>query len=61
MDVFADIASEAMKSVWNKRPRPFQKDVIARIMSMHCGTNYPQASLLVQPTGCGKSSVYQTI
>ena len=61
MDVFADIASEAMTSVWNKTPRPFQKDVIARIMSMHCGTNYPQASLLVQPTGCGKSSVYQTI
>jgi len=60
-NVFKDITSEAMSTVWHRTPREFQSNVISHILEMRCEPNTPQATLLVQGTGGGKSAVYQAI
>ena len=52
---------QAMESVWQRTPHPFQLKVISHVISMRCKPNQPAATLLVQRTGAGKSSTYQTI
>ena len=58
---FNDICSECMESVWQRSPYEFQQKVVSHIIKMQCGENKPQATLLVQGTGGGKSAVYQAI
>ena len=48
-----EITNDAMKSVWNKSPWSFQRDVIPHILQMQCDPNLPRAVLLVQGTGGG--------
>ena len=50
-----------MQSVWNKTPVDFQREAIPRLLSMRCVPCNPQALLLVQGTGGGKSAVAQTV
>jgi len=61
MEQFDSIASKAMQSVWNRTPYPFQCKVISHVISMRCKPKRPEVTLLVQRTGSGKSSIYQTI
>jgi superfamily II DNA helicase RecQ len=59
---YFDITHEAMNAALGHSPRGFQSDIIPRIISMNNRTtNTIQPTLLVQGTGSGKSSVYQTI
>ena len=50
---YMEITNDAMKSVWNKSPWSFQRDVIPHILQMQCDPNLPRAVLLVQGTGGG--------
>ena len=54
------IIDEAMNTVWSRSPRDFQREVITHLLQMRCFPNTSGALLLVQGTGCGKSSVAQT-
>ena len=56
-----DIADHAMREIWNRTPNDFQREVIPRLLMMRCTPNIPQALLLVQGTGGGKSAVAQTV
>ena len=58
---FDDICSESMESIWQRSPYDFQRQAISHIIKMQCGDNQPQATLLVQGTGGGKSAVYQAV
>lgn len=60
-DAFKDAITEAMVSVWDRRPHQFQADMIKHIIKMQCDDCSPQACLLVQGTGGGKSAVCQAI
>ena len=57
---YESIADCAMVSVFNKRPYMFQKKVIAHLLKMINCTIHPQAILVVQSTGGGKSAIPQT-
>lgn len=58
---FDDICSECMESVWQRSPYEFQQKVVSHIIKMQCSRNKPQATLLAQGTGGGKSALYQAI
>ena len=58
---FTPIANHAMQEVWNRTPMDFQREAIPRLLMMRCVPNTPQALLLVQGTGAGKSAVAQTV
>ena len=50
-----------MYLVWNRSPTDFQKEAIPRLLMIRCAPYIPQALLLIQDTGGGKSSVAQTV
>ena len=50
-----------MKLVWDRTPIDFQREAIPRLLMMRCAPHNPQALLLVQGTGGGKSAVAQTV
>ena len=50
-----------MQLVWDKTPNDFQREAIPRLLMMRCAPYNPQALLLVQGTGGGKSAVVQTV
>ena len=62
-DPYLDITIDAMSTALDHNPRGFQRDVIPYIIRMKpFNTPHPiHPVLLVQGTGGGKSSVYQTI
>ena len=55
------IVDDAMSSVWNRNPKEFQREAIARLLLMKCQPHTPCALLLVQGTGGGKSMVPMTV
>ena len=55
------ISRHAMNAVWDRTPRKFQNKTIPQLLMMNCPPYRPQALLLVQGTGGGKSAVTQTI
>ena len=55
------ISDQAMKSIWDRTPIDFQREAIPRLLMMRCVPYNPQALLLVQGTGGGKSAVAQTV
>ena len=55
------ISDQAMKLVWDRTPIDFQREAIPRLLMMRCVPHNPQALLLVQGTGGGKSAVAQTV
>jgi superfamily II DNA helicase RecQ len=62
IDPYLDITIDAMSTALHHIPRGFQRDVIPYILRMKESSPYPiHPVLLVQGTGGGKSSVYQTI
>ena len=58
--MYSSIAKEAMEQVWGRSPNRFQSDIIPIILQMLSKDMCPEALLLVQPTGSGKSAVPQT-
>ena len=50
-----------MQEIWKRTPNEFQQEAIPRLLIMRCAPNVPQALLLVQGTGGGKSAVAQTV
>ena len=56
-----DVVSESMQSIWQRTPFQFQTNAISHIIKMRCENNKPQATLLAQGTGGGKSAVYQAV
>ena len=62
-DAFDNIVNDAMQTSLGFVPRPFQRKVISHIIRMkHNDSDHPTTpTLLVQGTGGGKSSVYQTV
>ena len=58
---FYPIAVHAMQAIWNRTPVDFQREAVPRLLMMRCVPNTPQALLLVQGTGAGKSAVAQTV
>jgi hypothetical protein len=61
-DPYLDITIDAMSTALHHNPRGFQRDVIPYVLKMKRATPNPiHPVLLVQGTGGGKSSVYQTI
>ena len=57
----SDIVDHAMREIWNCTPNEFQQKAIPRLLMMIRAPNVPQALLLVQGTGSGKSTVAQTV
>ena len=58
--MYSSIAKEAMEEVWGRSPNRFQIEIIPTILQMLTKDSRPEALLLVQPTGSGKSTVPQT-
>ena len=58
--MYSSIAKEAMEEVWGRSPNRFQIEIIPTILQMLTNDLRPEALLLVQPTGSGKSTVPQT-
>ena len=50
-----------MQMIWGCTPMDFQREAIPRLLMMRCAPYTPQALLLVQGTGGGKSAVAQTV
>ena len=61
IDTITNISNQAMHLVWNRSPTDFQKEAIPRLLMMRCAPYTPQALLLIQGTGGGKSAVAQTV
>ena len=59
--MFNTITCDAMDKVWGRRPIGYQEIVIPHILEMMANVRKPQAVLLVQSTGSGKSAVPQTV
>lgn len=59
-DQYTSITDQCMMSVWGRRPKGYQRTVIPYLLQMMNNTIPPQAVLLVQSTGSGKSAVPQT-
>ena len=57
----SDISTQAMQAIWDRTPQNFQKEAIPRLLMMRCLPHRPEALLLVQGTGGGKSAVAQTV
>ena len=58
---YSSIADTAMMSVWGRRPRGYQRDIIPHILKMLNGNLPCEGVMLVQGTGSGKSFVPQTV
>ena len=58
--MYSSIAKQAMEEVWGQTPNRFQTEIIPTILQMLTKDLSPEALLLVQPTGSGKSAVPQT-
>ena len=58
--MYSSIAKQAMEEVWGRTPNRFQIEIIPTILQMLTKDLSPEALLLVQPTGSGKSAVPQT-
>jgi superfamily II DNA helicase RecQ len=58
--MYSSIAKQAMEEVWGCTPNCFQAKIIPTILQMLAKDLSPQALLLVQPTGSGKSAIPQT-
>lgn len=58
--MYSLIAKQAMEEVWGRTPNRFQTEIIPTILQMLTKDLSPEALLLVQPTGSGKSAVPQT-
>ena len=58
--MYSSIAKQAMEEVWGRTPNRFQTEIIPTILQMLTKDLSPEALLLVQPTGSGKSAVPQT-
>ena len=56
-----DISLSAMYDIWDRTPRDFQQVAIPRLLMMRCPLHPPEALLLVQGTGGGKSAVAHTV
>ena len=52
---------QTMNSIWNRDPRPHQLKAITHVFKMMLGRLPASPVLIVQPTGSGKSAIYQTI
>ena len=64
VEAYRSIVDAAMTNAIGYTPRPFQTEVVSHILHMKpdsISSRVPQANLLVQGTGGGKSSVYQCI
>ena len=64
VEAYRSIIDTAMSTSIGYSPRPFQTEIISHIIHMKpdsVRTRVPQANLLVQGTGGGKSSVYQCV
>lgn len=61
MDPHTEIVIETMTTLFGRSPRAFQLNVIPHILRMSTGHLPCQPTLMVQPTGSGKSSVPLTI
>ena len=57
----SDISTQAMQAIWDRTPQNFQKEAIPRLLMMRCLPHRPEALLLVQGTGGGKSAVAQMV
>ena len=57
----SDVSDHAMQEIWHRTPIDFQREAIPCLLIMRCTTSIPQALLLVQGTGGGKSAVAQTV
>ena len=55
------ISHQARTEIWDRAPRDFQREAIPRLLMMRCNPYQPEAMLLVQGTGGGKSAVAQTV
>jgi superfamily II DNA helicase RecQ len=59
---YLDITTSTMNTALGHHPRSFQRDVILYVLAMNNSAEHPiHPVLLVQGTGGGKLSVYQTI
>jgi hypothetical protein len=58
--MYSSIAKHTMEEVWGRSPNHFQIEIIPTILQMLSKDLSPEALLLVQPTGSGKSAVPQT-
>ena len=58
--MYLSIAKDAMEEVWGHTPNRFQIKIIPTILQMLTNDLRPEALLLIQPTGSGKSTVLQT-
>ena len=56
-DIYKQIATDAMATMFNRKPRGFQEEVIPHLIKMLSGAVAKQAILMIQPTGSGKSTV----
>ena len=60
-DSISHISDQSMQMIWGRTPMDFQREAIPRLLMMRCAPYTPQALLLVQGTGGGKSAVAQTV
>ncbi len=64
-DPFDNVVIQAMSHIYGYIPRPFQLETVSRIIRMKSTSNdtsrQVRPTMLVQGTGGGKTSVYQTI
>ena len=61
MDIYTNIAANAMNQIFNKTPQGFQNAVIPHLLRMLSSSIPKQPVLMVQPTGAGKSAVPLTV
>ena len=50
-----------MTDIWDRTPRNFEQKTIPRLLMMRCYPYCPEALLLVEGTGGGKSTFSQTV
>ena len=55
------ISDQSMQLIWNRTPLDFQREAIPSLLMMRCAPYTPQALLLVQGAGGGKSAVAQIV
>ena len=61
MNDFERTTTQAIESVWQRTPHPFQLKVMYYVISMRCKPNKPAATLLIQRARSGKSRTHQQI
>ena len=60
-DDITNILNQAMHLVWNLTLADLQIELIPRLLMIWCVPYHPQALLIVQCTGSGKSDIAQTV